>query len=245
MHSCYPYYDLGTYQHGDYDTFWSTSKDPNSSTNSPWIYQTSTESESYPLWGRMDVYGGGGYISILGSTSDTAHAALSHLEQNQWIDRGTRALIAELTLFNPSTNLFSVINLILEIPPTGGVATTSDIRTMRLYFYSGTRALFRLILEAIIIFFIGYFLYIEVKELMHDGRKYFKDVWNYLEVGNIVLATVCCVIHIIHYVVTRSTLESFQNDTGNIAYVHHSPMKFIYILKLINVYIESVNIFHE
>lgn len=171
------------------------------------------ESQSYPVWGHLDLYGGGGYIKVLGSEPREADSSLNYLEQTRWIDRATRAVINEFTIFNPSTNLFSVINLILEMPPSGGVIPSYDVRTMRLYFYSGNRALFRFLLEALILAFVVYFVYVVVKELLRSGRKYFADAWNYLEVGNITLAFVCCVVNIIHFVITKDTLAKFKKDT--------------------------------
>ena len=212
IHSCYPFYELTTYLHDDHSISWTAKNGNETTSDDPWTYQSSIESKSFPYWGQISLYGGGGYIKVLGSDAKEARSSLDDLEQNGWIDRATRAVINEFTLLNPCTNLFSVVNLIIEIPPSGGLMITEDIHTMRLYYYSGNRALFRFLLEALVLGIVIYFLVLTTKDFLNSGRKYLNDAWNFLEVGNIVLAFTCCIVNIIHCVMTRSTLKDFKTN---------------------------------
>ena len=62
--------------------------------------------ESY--WGRLAVYGGGGYIQVLPETSDDLQSALLQLQKDEWIDAGTRAVFVDFSTYNPNDNLFAV-----------------------------------------------------------------------------------------------------------------------------------------
>ena len=62
--------------------------------------------ESY--WGRLAVYGGGGYVQLLPNTSDALLQVLDLLEADEWIDAGTRAVFVDFTAYNPNDNLFYV-----------------------------------------------------------------------------------------------------------------------------------------
>ena len=64
-----------------------------------------------------------------------AYKWLKELESGRWIDRRTRAVVVEMTLFNPATNLFTGVNLLLEIPPSGGVTVSSHVTSVYLYRY--------------------------------------------------------------------------------------------------------------
>ena len=59
--------------------------------------------------GRVASYGNDGYIQMLPGSYSEAHEVVENLMQNLWIDRGTRAVIMEFTVYNANINLFCVI----------------------------------------------------------------------------------------------------------------------------------------
>ncbi len=64
-----------------------------------------------------------------------AYSALKQLEAVRWLDRHTRAVLVEMTLFNPATTLFSCVTLLLEIPPSGGTTPSAQVTSVYLYKY--------------------------------------------------------------------------------------------------------------
>ena len=54
----------------------------------------------------MNLYGGGGYVMNLGPDADTYNSVINHLKSNLWVDRGTRAVFVDFTLYNANVNLF-------------------------------------------------------------------------------------------------------------------------------------------
>uniref|UniRef100_A0A0M3KKF5 PKD_channel domain-containing protein n=1 Tax=Anisakis simplex TaxID=6269 RepID=A0A0M3KKF5_ANISI len=53
-----------------------------------------------------------------GSAEDLIEA-FTQLQNQSWIDVGTRAVFIEFSAYNAQTNLFAVIQLMLEMPPYG------------------------------------------------------------------------------------------------------------------------------
>ena len=56
-----------------------------------------------------------------------------------WIDRGTRAVLIDFTVYNANINLFCIIQLMAEFPATGGVMTSSQFKTVKLLHLKGLK----------------------------------------------------------------------------------------------------------
>ncbi len=73
--------------------------------------------------------------SCLLSRRAEASAVLRGLAASRWVDRRTRAVLVEATLFNTATNLFTCVTLLLELPPAGGAAASAQVSSLHLYKY--------------------------------------------------------------------------------------------------------------
>lgn len=103
-----------------------------------------------------------GYVADFGDDRSKAEDLTKKLESNGWIDRYTRAIFAEFTIYNAQTNFFSVITLLSEILPTGGYHHHPKIQTLRLYRYVGPEMAFVMACEITYMAFLLYFLYKQV-----------------------------------------------------------------------------------
>jgi hypothetical protein len=56
--------------------------------------------------GLMNSYGGGGFAVDLTQTKDEYDLLTKELFDNLWIDRGTRAIFYDFTIYNANVNLF-------------------------------------------------------------------------------------------------------------------------------------------
>ena len=56
--------------------------------------------------GYMNNYGGGGFVAPFSKDYATTMAIIDDLKQNLWIDRGTRAVFLDFTVYNANLNLF-------------------------------------------------------------------------------------------------------------------------------------------
>ncbi len=80
----------------------------------------------------ISTYGGGGYVLDLTPNHDDASAQLSDLEKNLWIDRGTRVVFLDFTVYNANINLFCQIKLTVEFPASGGAIPSKSFSTVKL-----------------------------------------------------------------------------------------------------------------
>lgn len=106
---------------------------------------------------------------------------MQDLQIDGWIDRYTRAVFAEFTVYNAHTNFFSVVTLLTEVLPTGGYHNYPSVRTIRLYRYQGAQQTVVMAFEFVFFVFLCIFCYSEFKQLFIFGKKYFADPWNYIE----------------------------------------------------------------
>jgi len=82
--------------------------------------------------GLISRYGGGGYIQDLSISYENATAEIEELEENLWIDRGTRVVFLDFTVYNANINLFCQIKLTVEFPASGGAVPSKQFSTVKL-----------------------------------------------------------------------------------------------------------------
>jgi len=73
---------------------------------------------------------------------------LKSLESAGWIDRHTRAVLVEMTLFHTQSTLFSSVKLVLETSPLGRAVTSLHVVSVFLYKYTSTMDYVVLVSEA-------------------------------------------------------------------------------------------------
>jgi len=70
---------------------------------------TQSELDGTSYTGEISDYGGGGFTQVLPMTKDEAKVVIQYLKDNLWIDRGTRAVFVDFTVYNANINLFCVV----------------------------------------------------------------------------------------------------------------------------------------
>ena len=90
----------------------------------------------------------------------------------------TFSLISGLTidsiLYNANVNMFTVIKFLIEFQATGDITLSHTIRTFNLYAYTGAVGLLLLIVQAIWIIILGFFVVKEIIKIKKTGCPYFK-----------------------------------------------------------------------
>lgn len=218
----------------------------------PWRYHTATELKGVPLWGMTTVYSGGGYVAELGYYPAKAIQVIQELMHNKWIDRRTRGVFVELTVYNAQVNLFSVISLLVEAMPTGGVETFRRIDTIRVYRYVGELANVALAAELIIALVILFLLYKVIKRMYHQRLEFFKKFWNLVDLLQVLFALVSIALYFVKMISINATMQDLNDnpflfvsfsmlltwneiDTYMIAFVVFlTTIKFLYLLRYNN-----------
>ena len=155
-----------------------------------WVYQTAEELDGVEYWGLISTYGGGGFIQNLATVKSRSLTIIDEMMENLWIDRGTRVVFIDFTVYNANINLFCVIKsvlpathilhnvmnavcisvlaayrLVIEFPATGGALPSWNFRTVKLLRYVTTFDFFVLACEGIFALFIFYYIVEEILEV--------------------------------------------------------------------------------
>jgi len=149
---------------------------------SAWVYQSAEELETGTVDGELGTYGGGGYVQNFHFQKNVTEALLQELKANRWIDRGTRFLTIDLTVYNANINLFGVIKLVFEFPATGGCIPSNDIQIVKLLKYAEYTDYMLLAAEGIFCLFIMYYIIEESFEIREHGFAYFTVFGNLLDI---------------------------------------------------------------
>lgn len=218
----------------------------------PWRYHSAVDLKGVPMWGTTTLYSGGGYVAELGYYTAKAQEVIKELIIHGWIDRRSRGVFVELTVYNAQVNLFSVISLLAELMPTGGVVMFRRIDTIRVYRYHGELGNVVLAAELIIGLVILFFIYKIVKCLYHQKQAFFMKFWNLVDLFQVVFALVSIALYFVKMVSINETMKDLSEnpfvfvsfsllltwseiDTYMIGFVVFlTTIKFLYLLRYNN-----------
>ena len=178
----------------------------------PWRYQSSDDLGNLPRSSPRAAYGGGGYVADLGYDLQRAREVMEGLSENNWIDRRTRALIVEFSIFNSNVNILVIANYFFEFLPTGGVYT--NFRMEMLDLHGSETSLVQLILFCrllVIVMMVAYFVNELVKMCRLKG-SYFKNVWNWIALVLIITSVTAVVLHIVQEKTTRDSVRELNKN---------------------------------
>uniref|UniRef100_A0ACB8EA10 Uncharacterized protein n=1 Tax=Sphaerodactylus townsendi TaxID=933632 RepID=A0ACB8EA10_9SAUR len=187
VQECHASYSFDAEDASDYGERWNISSTANSSElSSAWQYQSQSKLRGHPIWGKLAVYRGGGYVVHLGTDSHNASRILQYLFDNIWLDTFTRAVFVEFTVYNANVNLFCIVSLMFETNALGAFFTRAELQSIRLYTYTDGLHIFVVAAEVIYFLFVIYYMVVQGKLMRALKWNYFRSKWNLLE-----LAIIC------------------------------------------------------
>lgn len=177
-----------------------------------WTYQTESQLDGSSYWGMLTHYSGAGYVQDLTSRLNTSTDIINYLFNNLWIQRGTRVVFIDFTVYNANINLFCVVRLVVEFPATGGAIPSYTFRTVKLIRYVTVMEYFILACEFIFVLFIVYYMVEEAIEIKKHKLSYLKSMWNILDIVVIIIAILCIVFDIYRTIVVDSKLKELLDN---------------------------------
>ena len=182
----------------------------------PWQYRDYLDLNTLPFQGVQALYSGGGYVADLGYTSGAAMRVVQNLKENNWIDTRTRAVFLEVFVHEPTTKLFSAVTYLVEFLPMGNAITYHKVTTMALYGAnaSGFQSLYAFC-ELLLILIVVYFIISECVKLYRLRLKFFKSAWTYVELTQIICASLTIILSIFRRYYTSQLVSR----------VHENPFK--------------------
>nr|CAB3264909.1 polycystin-2-like [Phallusia mammillata] len=194
-----------------YDSYSTAKEDKNPfgpENGTAWVYSTEDDLDGSSHWGQLDyTYSGGGYYQDLDNTKAKSYPMISSLKANLWLERGTRVVFVDFTVYNANINLFCVVRLVVEFPPTGGAVPSWKFRTVKLIRYVTTYDYFLMACEILYMLFIFYYIIEEILEIKKHKCSYFKGVWNCLDVIIILLSLTAMAFNVYRTVKVDELLE--------------------------------------
>ncbi|XP_029356804.1 polycystin-2 isoform X2 [Echeneis naucrates] len=181
-----------------------------------WVYTTESEMNGSSYWGQVSKYGGGGYYQDLSRTKEESAIQIQFLKDHLWLDRGTRAVFLDFSVYNGNINLFCIARLLAEFPATGGVVTSWQFQTVRLMRYVSSWDYFVGVCEVAFCLFILYYVVEEVLEIRIHRMHYFRNLWNCLDVLILVLSVVAIIMNITRTAMVSNLLKGLlENHTAH------------------------------
>ena len=177
-----------------------------------WEYNADRRFGGFDSWGRFAVYSGGGYIANLGYNRLTAKRIINDLKENRWIDRQTRAVLVEFSLYNPPSNLFAVMTYYFEVLPSGFADTFKSYGILSL---SATNSLAHSTYLLFVLLFgilLVCFFVVQCIKLCRQKRSYFKSMWNLLDMLQILTASSAMLLQWMRTKVATKTFEKLKNN---------------------------------
>ncbi|CAC5383754.1 unnamed protein product [Mytilus coruscus] len=190
-------------------------------TSAAWNFVSSVDIWGLPVTGLYSTYGGGGYIAEFIVNYNISRLILNDLYKYTWIDRKTRAIFTEFTVYNVDDNVFVFMTFLTEFPETGGVIASTSIKPFRPYQHIGSLGLFIFICEIIVL--IGILIFSVHKCLLfrRNGKKMFKELWHVLDILIIILFFVATVMYIGRWIMINLAMDEWENHKNKFVNFSH------------------------
>jgi len=149
-------------------------------------WHSANKTEQIPITGYHGEYPGDGFFFDLPLKLSLGQALMRELEDWQWLDRRTRAVIVELSTLNPNTNIIVHCRMLFEFPAVGGIILKQEVFAFRALQLSlalmasddGTGVFTYFILttamHVLLLMFSGWLLW-------KNGFRYFTFFWSYVD----------------------------------------------------------------
>ena len=201
-----------------------------------WKFFGALDLDGFPFWGHFSVYGGGGYSAPFKDDVLSSFKVSASLANYHWIDRYSRGVFIEFSVYSPDTNIFATSFMLFEVHPTGALRTQSGVKTFSIYRYHGKSKNATMSGEIIVILFLFYFIYREIRQMINEKCKYFKSVFNWVDVLIIIFTFCGVILWLGRWYQEDKVLLAYKNNQDkyhSFPYAAAANELFIYVVALI------------
>uniref|UniRef100_A0A8D0KQL3 Polycystin family receptor for egg jelly n=1 Tax=Strix occidentalis caurina TaxID=311401 RepID=A0A8D0KQL3_STROC len=173
---------------GDYAGTWTKvanqSLSQEASSYGGFTYHQNRTPWTYYLHGDLHTYGPEGYVFYFfpeeGRPNSTTR--LDTLQQSNWLDENTWAVIIELTTFNSDAGLFCTLSVIFEMSPFGMIKPSLSVHSFALpIFHQQTKA--QKFVAGIVLAFLFVYIADELLIIGQEKKDYIKKFSNIINFG--------------------------------------------------------------
>ncbi|XP_067387024.1 polycystin family receptor for egg jelly [Emydura macquarii macquarii] len=185
---CLHKYGSDPEERGDYVGSWT--KDANGSVTSDtsnyvgFTYQSNRNQWMYYSYGELYTYGPGGYTFYFFPAEQRPNSTkrLDVLQNSNWLDEETWAVIIELTTFNPDVHLFCSISVIFEVSHFGLINTSLSVHSFTLPIFQQQNRTQIFVFVTVLAFLLIY-ITDEIHIIRQERTNYIKNVSNLINFG--------------------------------------------------------------
>ncbi|UJR17432.1 hypothetical protein I4U23_004327 [Adineta vaga] len=186
-------------------------------------YQSSQKLDTYTYIGNHETYNSGGYVYEFRGRLSELRTNLSLLRQLKWIDQYTRAILIQMSLYNPNIQTFTSVTFLLELLPVGGIFPSSRFEPLHI---QDLTSVIYLIFIGIHISLLIYHMIKEFQEIHHLKFRYFCQIWSLMNISIIIFSWVGISIYVWRYFEIKRITNLFR-DTNGYAYVNLQFLAYI------------------
>ena len=201
-----------------------------------WQFFGALDIDGFPFFGHFSVYGGGGYTAPFKDDVLSSFKVSASLANYHWIDRYSRGVFIEFSVYSPDTNIFATSFMLFEIHPLGALLTQSGVKTFSIYRTHGKNSNAILAGEVIVLLYLFYIIYREIREMISKKWKYFKSVFNWVDVCIIFFTFAGGVLWVARWYQEDKVLLAYKENRDkyhSFPYAATANELFIYIVGLI------------
>ena len=178
-------------------------------------YRTEAERQSKSMKADFGYYTGGGYELRLRGHIDDLTNKIRTLQNNNWIDNRTRALITEFAVYNAQVNMFGVVKIVGEFIG-GGVLPWYKVDVLTLTRQWDFDGYVTLACELFFILSTMYYVINSLGILKEQGvSEFFRAAWNVVDVFTICLSGLAIGLWLLRTWVVLNLTQRISKTRGN------------------------------
>ncbi|CAF1134495.1 unnamed protein product [Adineta ricciae] len=182
-----------------------------SSISNAFKYRLNSQLNTNVYEGEHETYNIGGYIYEFRGRLSEIRTNLSLLHQLNWIDHQTKAILIEISLYNPNIQMFISVNFLLEFLSTGGIFPTTRFQPLNIQTLTSLCDLLVIIIYTL---FIIYFMIYQYQSMSRSKLLYFCQFWSWVNLGIIFCSWTAAGIYIRRYKEAKRIGEMFRESNG-------------------------------
>mmetsp|Transcript_78078 Transcript_78078/g.220787 ORF Transcript_78078/g.220787 Transcript_78078/m.220787 type:complete len:748 (-) Transcript_78078:95-2338(-) len=163
--------------------------------------------------GGLQSYGCEAHVVDVPLDKSTALEVVSRMKQGLWLNEQTRVVAIETNWYNANLDLSTYCRWQIDISPGGRFTPSVVLYSCRLNPYASTLDNFRMALELLFVALLIYF-FAECFHDIHSAKSaYFRSLWNWLELINLILYLWIVVWWIAYLLKDKSPFEVVSSGT--------------------------------
>ena len=153
-------------------------------------------------------------MADLGYENSTGFTVIETLQNNDWLDRRTRAIILEFSSFNPSVSLLCIATYFFEVEASeySTPFTRTSTEVISLDSTGAGSQQFHLICILFFIIFVALYLGRKCYGLYKQRSRYFKSLWGWVEIFQVLFSFLAVVMYIVRSKKATSTIQKLQKN---------------------------------